>query len=75
MTESDFEKTMGVNFFGQVYLIKAFLPKMLERNQGHILNVASVMGLTGASHMTDYCASKFASVGFTESLRQDLRST
>ena len=39
------------------------------------VNIASLMGITGVRHMTDYCASKFGSVGFSESLRQDLSDT
>ena len=66
---------MGVNLMGAVYTTKAFLNRMIERNHGHIVNVASVMGLTGSKNMTDYAASKFGLVGFTESLRQDLLST
>jgi all-trans-retinol dehydrogenase (NAD+) len=46
---------------------------MLKHNKGHIVNMASVCGLTGGYKLTDYCASKFAAVGFTESLRAELR--
>lgn len=52
---------------------KAFLPAMLKNNKGHIVSIASVAGLYGAGGLTEYCASKFAAVGFIESLRQEIR--
>lgn len=42
---------------------------MREKNCGHIVTIASMAGLTGAARLVDYCASKFAAVGFMESLR------
>src|SRR5262249_39433723 len=50
----------------------AFLPKMRERNSGHIVTIASAAGLVGTARLTDYCASKFAAVGFDEALRLEL---
>lgn len=47
---------------------------MLKNNNGHIVNVSSVCGLQGGYKLTDYCASKFAVVGFTESLRLELKT-
>ncbi len=41
---------------------------MLEKDHGHIVNIASMAGLVGCNKLGDYCASKFADVGFTESL-------
>lgn len=52
--------------------MKAFLPDMMERNHGHIVNIASSAGLVGVTGLADYCASKFAAVGFDESLRFEL---
>ena len=46
---------------------------MLKQNSGHIVNIASAAGLVGAAQLVDYCASKFAAVGFDESLRAELR--
>src|SRR5699024_8571434 len=51
---------------------RAFLPDMLKRNRGHIVTIASAGGLVGISKLADYCASKFAAVGFDESLRAEL---
>lgn len=44
-------------------MTKAFLPEMLERDHGHIVNIASSAGLVGVNGLADYCASKFAAVG------------
>lgn len=45
---------------------------MMERNHGHLVYVSSIAGLIGSYQLTDYCASKFASVGLEESLRLEL---
>ncbi len=45
---------------------------MLARNRGHIVSIASGAGLFGMNGLVDYCASKFAAVGFDESLRAEL---
>ena len=45
---------------------------MLEANSGHIVSIASSAGLFGVTGLADYCASKFAAVGFDESLRFEL---
>ena len=45
---------------------------MLERNQGHIVNITSVAGSVGVPKLTDYCASKFGATGFNNSLLLEL---
>ncbi|MCG8590069.1 MAG: SDR family NAD(P)-dependent oxidoreductase [Proteobacteria bacterium] len=73
-TESDWQLTMGINFFGVVYGVEAFVPHMLAAGEGgHIVNTASMAGLTGMKGFGLYCASKFAVVGYTESLERELR--
>lgn len=52
--------------------MKAFLPKMIENNEGHIVTIASMAGHVGIKKMIDYCASKYAAVGFDEALRVEL---
>lgn len=75
ITIEDFEWLMGINFWGAVYLTKAFLPTLLEQDAAHIVNVSSVFGLIAPAEQTAYCASKFALRGFTESLRAELKET
>lgn len=67
------ERTFAVNTLAHFWTVRAFLPAMLERDRGHIVTVASAAGLVGAPRLTDYCASKFAAVGFDESLRLELK--
>ena len=67
------ESTFAVNSLALFWTTRSFLPEMLKRNSGHIVNIASAAGLVGASQLVDYCASKFAAVGFDESLRAELR--
>lgn len=75
ITVEEMESQVATNFFGMMYCIKAFLPRMLERRSGHIVNVASVAGSIGIPGMASYCASKFAMLGFSESLHHELRGT
>jgi len=71
--DAKIEKTMQVNVLSMFWTVKAFLPAMLERKSGHIVTIASAAGLIGVRGLTDYCASKFAAVGFDEALRMELR--
>jgi NAD(P)-dependent dehydrogenase (short-subunit alcohol dehydrogenase family) len=71
----NFEWLMGINFWGVVYGCKFFLPALMRADEGHIVNVSSLFGLTGVPQQTSYCASKFAVRGFTESLRIELGNT
>lgn len=71
----EMESQMATNFFGTMYCIKTFLPKMLDQRSGHIVNVASVAASIGIPGMATYCASKFAILGFSESLFHELKGT
>jgi all-trans-retinol dehydrogenase (NAD+) len=54
-------------------MTKQFLPEMIARNSGSIVNVASAGGLIGVPGMADYCAAKFGVVGFSEALRLEMK--
>lgn len=74
---NDWPWVFGVNVFGVVNGLRAFLPGMLARERaghsaGHVLNVASLAGLTAPPFLTAYTASKHAVVGLSESLAQEL---
>jgi len=71
-TEQDLEFMLTVNFKSVFYGIKAALPVMDRQKSGHIINVASTAGRRGSPYVGAYCASKFAVVGMTESLRVEL---
>lgn len=66
---------MEINFKGVVNGTRAFLPILLEQDEGVIVNTSSVFGLVGMPYQSAYCAAKFAVRGFTDSLRQELRGT
>ncbi|XP_018613152.1 retinol dehydrogenase 10-A-like isoform X2 [Scleropages formosus] len=68
------ERTMMVNCHAHFWTTKAFLPKMLEVNHGHIVTVASSLGLFSTAGIEDYCASKFGAIGFHESLSHELKA-
>jgi 3-oxoacyl-[acyl-carrier protein] reductase len=66
---------LDVNVKGVLYATRALLPGMLARGRGTIVNVASGVGLHGFPQLASYCASKFAVVGFTESLAAELEGS
>jgi NADP-dependent 3-hydroxy acid dehydrogenase YdfG len=63
------------NFDGVVNGTRAFLPILVDQDDGVIVNTSSVFGLVGMPYQSAYCASKFAVRGFTDALRQELRGT
>lgn len=73
ISDEGIERTFAVNTLAHFWTTRAFLPAMMERGRGHIVTVASAAGIAGTSRLTDYCASKFAAVGFDDSLRLELR--
>jgi all-trans-retinol dehydrogenase (NAD+) len=73
LTDEHIERTFRVNTLALFWTTRAFLPAMVARGSGHIVTVASAAGLIGSPRETDYAASKFAAVGFTEALRMELK--
>jgi short-subunit dehydrogenase len=69
------EALMQINYWGMLYCTCAFLPAMLERDSGHIVNLSSISGKLGTVRHTAYCASKFAVAGFSDSLYFELLGT
>jgi 2-keto-3-deoxy-L-fuconate dehydrogenase len=68
---ADLDRLYGVNVRGVFNMSKAFLPGMVERRSGVIINMASVGGLIGIKDRLAYCATKFAVVGLTKSMALD----
>lgn len=66
-------KTFRVNVEGVVAMTYAFLPDLVGRPDAHLVNVASASGYIGLPHGSTYAASKWAVIGFTESLEQEFR--
>lgn len=73
LTEADVERTFQINALSLYRCLRPFLPGMIARDKGSVVTIASAAGLVGVARQTDYSASKFAAVGFTESLRSELR--
>ncbi|XP_066187458.1 epidermal retinol dehydrogenase 2-like [Sylvia atricapilla] len=71
--DSLLEKTMEVNTIAHFWTYKAFLPAMTAANHGHLVSIASCAGLCGGNQLSDYCASKFAAIGFAESIDMEMR--
>ena len=72
MTYEEIEKIVRVNVLGLMYGTRAFLPGMLERRRGHIVNVGSLAGRFAAPGVPVYTATKHAVVAFSESLNYDV---
>ena len=65
--------TVGVNLTGVLTMTHAFLPDLLARPAGHVVNIASAAAVLALPMATSYAASKWAVLGFSESLREELR--
>lgn len=72
-SEAQIRRTFEVNTLALYWTTRAFLPGMIERGRGRVVTIASAAGLVGVARQTDYAASKWAAIGFTESLRAELR--
>ncbi len=71
----EYRKMIEVNYLAVVALVNRFLPDMLARRRGTLLTIASGSGVLANYGGAGYCASKFAAVGYMESLRQELAGT
>ena len=72
---NEIESQMETNYFGMIYCVKNFLPLMLKKKSGHIVNVASVGASFSVPGVSSYCATKFAMLGFSEGLKHELYGT
>jgi NAD(P)-dependent dehydrogenase (short-subunit alcohol dehydrogenase family) len=70
--EAEWQWILGVNLWGVVHGVRAFAPRLIAQDEGHIVNTASVAGLICAPGMGAYCVSKHAVVALSESLHHDL---
>jgi meso-butanediol dehydrogenase/(S,S)-butanediol dehydrogenase/diacetyl reductase len=68
LSEADWDFVMDVNAKGVFLMTRAVLPSMIERRSGAVVNVASAAGRHGAPYLAHYSASKFAVIGFTQSV-------
>lgn len=70
---AEWEHIIRVNLLGTYYVTRAVLPEMIERQTGDIINISSTAGQRGAPVTSAYSASKFAVIGLSESLMQEVR--
>lgn len=70
-TAADLQRLWSVNVAGVFHVTRAFLPAMLARRAGNIINLASIAGVVGLRDRLAYSTTKFAVVGFTKSLALD----
>ncbi|MGG4196463.1 3-ketoacyl-ACP reductase [Paenibacillus jamilae] len=73
MDPQEWERIIQVNLMGTYYVTRAVLPAMIEQNEGSIINISSTAGERGFATGSAYNASKFAVMGLTEALMQEVR--
>lgn len=71
--EGNFELLMQTNLYSAYYLTRAFTAEMIARKSGHIFSIGSIAGLTAYANGGSYAISKWAMLGFTKCLRQELK--
>ena len=74
MKESDFTDVIDVNLVGTFNITKNVIPYMMKQKNGRIINISSVVGITGNAGQTNYSASKAGIIGFTKSLAKEVGS-
>jgi NAD(P)-dependent dehydrogenase (short-subunit alcohol dehydrogenase family) len=74
ISEADWRWVLGVNLWGVIHGIRAFVPLFIEQGEGHVVNTASLAGLLSPAFMGPYCASKHAVVTMSEVLFRDLQA-
>lgn len=74
-TFEDLEWIVGINLWGVVYGTKYFLPFLRQVDEGHIVNISSVLGFVSQPTLAAYSMTKYGISGFTEALRQELADT
>ncbi|MCT4621409.1 MAG: 3-oxoacyl-[acyl-carrier-protein] reductase [Marinisporobacter sp.] len=72
MKEEDWDRVMSINLKGTYNCTKAVTRKMMKQRSGKIVNVASVVGVTGNAGQANYAASKAGVIGFTKSIAKEL---
>ena len=74
ITSQEVEQQFDTNVFGLMNVTREVLPSMRKQKSGHIVNLSSAAGLKGGNRYSVYAASKFAVVGFSESLAEELKN-
>ncbi|MBV8386025.1 MAG: SDR family NAD(P)-dependent oxidoreductase, partial [Acidimicrobiia bacterium] len=72
LSEQDWQWVLGVNLWGVIHGVRSFVPRMVEQGEGHVVNTASMAGLTSAPMMGPYNVSKHGVVTLSETLAAEL---
>ena len=73
MEPEEFKNIVDLNLMGTYYVTRTVLPQLIEKSVGNIIIISSTNSLNGAATSSASSASKFAVIGFTESLAQEVR--
>ena len=74
MKKEDFEQVIDTNLVGTFNVTKNVVPYMMKARSGRIINISSVVGISGNAGQTNYSASKAGIIGFTKSLAKEIAS-
>jgi 3-oxoacyl-[acyl-carrier protein] reductase len=69
----DLDQTLRLNLRAPIILAQSFVPAMIEKGQGAVINIGSISGKTGEANGAAYSASKFGLIGFSQSLYEEVR--
>ncbi|QRQ99823.1 SDR family NAD(P)-dependent oxidoreductase [Dyadobacter sandarakinus] len=72
MSDAEFRQTMDVNLFGTANIIRHVMPHLRRQQSGHIINISSNAGYVGFANAASYNAAKFAIIGLSEALAQEV---
>ena len=73
LTTDEIQRTIAINALAPMHVAREIMPDMIARNEGHICNIASAAGLLANPRMSAYAASKWAVIGWSDSLRVELK--
>ncbi|HMI62062.1 MAG TPA: SDR family oxidoreductase, partial [Puia sp.] len=74
VSEAEFRQSLDVNLVGPVNVIRAVMPFLREQRSGHVINISSLAGYKGYGNAASYCTAKFALVGLSESLAEEVKA-
>ncbi len=72
VSDEEFDKIMKTDLYGTFYTCRAFMPSMIKKNEGIIINLSSIWGMTGASMESAYSAAKAGVIGLTKALAKEV---
>ena len=75
ISDAEWQQTIDINLGGTFHVLKAFVPDMVDRGWGRIVNIASIAGKEGNPNLAAYSASKAAVIGLTKSIGKELATT